>query len=433
MREADETPFDVPLPGDDSGGEDGDWDVLLNDVRPEHFETPAAAHTAAVLGTVIRHPGAVEPPNVAGVKLAVVQVLADCHDIHGLTIKEIYQRLRDQWPAVAVQDAALGLVRSGTLARARKGEPRLIPTLQAALALSLSPMLANVRGHRQLLEMFASVRAHANADATDEDLMARLVRLRQQVSIYAGDARRACRDGEFRDIIAHTEVDETALKREFDWVSNAVSGRPALIDALAALNTAVYDYLDAQGDLVARVLANRVRVSDPRLLSPEEYRHAAKHATVDQLAAVFDDVLFDQPLVWLGAEAIESALTDIVGTRPCERIPEPGGHGSRRDQPTLLEIWRQNADQLLAGHGSVDLLDHLRTQPWAGPAVTTAELAALAIADRRYQFERTEALVVTSGNDQRRASAVTPSVLRFTATAGVPGQQPELAAESEAP
>jgi hypothetical protein len=419
-------------PGDKTGDEE-DWDALLNQVRLEQFDTPAAAHTAAVLGTVLRHPGAVEPPDVVEVKLAVVRVLADCGDARGLTIKEIYFRLRNQWPPGAVRDAALGLVRAGTVTRARKGQTRLLPTLQAALALALSPTLADVRGHRRLLELFDRLSAQATLDATNDDLLAGLVRLRQQVSIYTLDARRVCRDGELGEILAHTEVDETELKQRFEWVSTAVSGRSALIDALAGLNTAVYDYIDAQSDLVARLFASRVRLADPRLLSPEEYRRTAKHATPDQLATVFDGVLFDQFLVWLDPEAIEAAVADIVGTRPPERIPEAGGrHGRRHERPTLLDAWRLNADQLLAGRGEVDLLDHLLTQPWPGPAVTTAELVALAVADRRYQLDRSDALVVTCRDDPRRASAVTPSVLRFTAPVRLPAVAPDTAEEGKA-
>lgn len=412
----DEALSPLPPPGEDDPEGADDWDALLDQVRQEQFDSPAAAYTAAVLGAVMRHPRAVESLEGRDVKLAVLQTLADSGDIKGMTLNEVCQQLSGRWAESSVRVAVLGLVQAGTVARTKVGRPRLLPTMSMAAALELSPELADIHGHRRLLEMFDRLRTEAESGAADKELLAMLVRLRRQVSIYTFHARSACRDGDRESILAHTEVDETEFKRRFKQASESVADRPMLVDGLAALNTAVYDYLDAQGDLVARLMAGRVRLADARLLSPEEYRRAAKYATPEQLASVFDGVLFDQPPVWLDPAAIESAVDDIVGTRPPERIPEPGGHGDRRDHTTLLDIWRLTADQLLAGQPAVDLLDELMRQPWPGPAVTTTELVALAIADRRYRLDRSDAVVVVHRDDPRRATAVTPSVLTFTPT-----------------
>ncbi|ONI88037.1 hypothetical protein ALI22I_20035 [Saccharothrix sp. ALI-22-I] len=258
----DEDPFPIPPPEEDGFGGGKDWDALLDQVRPEESDIPGAAHTAAVLGAVVRHPRAVESPEFIEVNLAVLQVLADRSGATGVTVAEIYQRLSDRWPAAAVRDAVLWLALARTITRTKVDRPQLLPRQSMAVALELSPTLNDIRGNHRLLEMFDQLRTEADSGAADKYLLAMLVRLRRQMSIYTFHARSAFRDGDIQSIPAHIDVDETEFKRRFKQASEAVVDHLALVNGLAALNTAVYDYVDAQGYWVTRLLAGQP-MADP--------------------------------------------------------------------------------------------------------------------------------------------------------------------------
>lgn len=73
------------------------------------------------------------------------------------------------------------MLEAGTVQRARKHDPRVTPTLRAALALTLVLSLTDVRGHRGPLEPFDRARSRIGEDL--ELIRADLVSLRRIVAI----------------------------------------------------------------------------------------------------------------------------------------------------------------------------------------------------------------------------------------------------------
>ena len=413
----DEALFDV-VP-DPAGGFDLPEDLVepFQFVSARQFATPAAGRAAAVISPLLRFPSAVEDDDQAReAKLAVLALLADRGGV-GMTVAQIGERLAGRYARSLLRSVLGVMLDAGSIQRARKNDPRLTPTLQAALALALVPTLVDVHGHRALMEMFDRTRARAGADVSAQELREDLVRLRWMLAIYTSDARRVARDGASDEVLVHTATDDAQLKQRFALLSKAVEHVDELMGELASLNAAVYGYLQAVAALTVRVLSTGRRLADARLLPPEEYQSAARTAGVERLAGIFDGILFDSPPVWIDLEAVERVTVSVVGKATPAQIPEPASEGADGDADglTLLERWRLHADHLLAGRPEVDLLDPLRSQPWPGPAVTMAEVVALSLADPRYWLRRSEALVVSP---HAEAKILTPSTLGFLASVG---------------
>jgi hypothetical protein len=373
------------------------------------FGSPMAGQAAAVLSPLLRYVGAVEDDIRAhDAKLAVLAVLADRGGV-GQEVSHICDALASRYSRAVVRDALRMMLEAGTIQRARKHDPRVTPTLQAALALALVPSLTDVQGHRGLLEMFdrARSRVGAGVEVTRMDLIS----LRRIVAIYTSDARRVAREGSVEEVLAHTSMDEADLKQRFASLSQDVERIGDLHAELTGLSTAMWKYIEAAGVLASRVFGAGRRLADARLLPVVEYQRAMRTASTARLAAVFDGILFDAPPVYVDMELVEQVTVEAVGDGAPDVIPEPVlDDGTEPDGLTMIERWRRRADDLLVDQRSIDLVRHLQTQIWPGPAVATSELVALSVVDRQYALTRTEALLVSPTAD---ASILTPSVLAY--------------------
>ncbi|SCF01079.1 hypothetical protein GA0070562_5094 [Micromonospora tulbaghiae] len=272
-------------------------------------------------------------------------------------------------------------------------------------------------------------RARSRLGAGVEVTRTDLISLRRIVAIYTSDARRVAREGSVDEVLAHTAMDEAALKQRFASLSQDVERIGDLHAELSGLSTAMWKYIEAAGVLASRVFGTGRRLTDARLLPVGEYQRAMRTASTARLAAVFDGILFDAPPVYVDVDLAAEVTVEAVGDRAPDVIPEPVlDDGTEPDGLTMIERWRRRADDLLVDQQSIDLVRHLQTQIWPGPAVTTSELVALSVVDRRYSLTRTEALLVSPTAD---ASILTPTVLSYTPDTAPP--VPEMRTEMNDP
>ncbi|WP_018352080.1 hypothetical protein [Longispora albida] len=384
-------------------------------ISARRFESAAVGRAVAVVSPLLKHLHGVDDSDRAReTKLTVLAVLAD-HGGDGLTFVQICQTLHGRFTRGEVEAALRVMQAAGTVQRARKNDTRITPTIQAALSIALMPTLADLSGHRALLEMFDRTQLLAGEDVSAPVLADAMVRLRYMLSIYTTDAYRVAQTGSAEEVLTHTRADDHVLISRFNMLSAATpEGEPLLMRELEALNRAVYGYVDAAKELQARVQSSRRRLADARLLPVEDYQRAVKVASVARLAALFDGILFDTPPSWVDPEVVEEVTAMAVGAAQPVVVPEPvSADGEHMPAAlTLLERWRLRADEmLLADGGEVDLVTALAPEPWPGPAVVVAEFVALSLADNRYHLDRSGvALAISAGRD---ATILSPGTLTF--------------------
>jgi hypothetical protein len=176
------------------------------------------------------------------------------------------------------------------------------------------------------------------------------------------------------------------------------------LDALAwKLVVEALRYVDAAESLLQRVLADGGVSLNFDQLDPEEYLTAAREASVDQLATVAVEVVFDPAAPWADAGTVIETFEQYRPRRPRrERPPDPpvspDGDPVERIQRAAAEGTKRRllrADGLLGGSQSTDLTDVLRAAAWPGAGRILADLFMLdSSADHPYWVDFSDALHV---------------------------------------
>lgn len=196
---------------------------------------------------------------------------------------------------------------------------------------------------------------------------------------------------------------ERMLEQVGRLVELVVKHHPELRVVAAALSTSAHSYLEATDQLLGRVIDEGAATRNFALLDPSAYAQLAATGTVEQLASVFDGVVWDPPRPEIAATDIVEAMRTY---RPRSRVTRhPAVEDAVGDSTDPLEgleervelIRRQrahNAELMLQGEQSVELSAHLRSIRWPGALAAVVEIAALGADDSGYQLVMKDSLIV---------------------------------------
>jgi hypothetical protein len=154
---------------------------------------------------------------------------------------------------------------------------------------------------------------------------------------------------------------------------------------------------------VQRVYDDGGESRDLSVLEPEAYFAAAKTATLEALAAVFDRVVFDAPSLHFDTAEMAEHLEEFKPKatrriRPTEPAPsqdtDPLAAAEQRRAGTI-ERRIQRSEQLLDGRDETDLTGWMVSAGWRGTAEALADLAALDTdREQPYTIETGDAVLV---------------------------------------
>ncbi len=205
-------------------------------------------------------------------------------------------------------------------------------------------------------------------------------------------------------------LDERRFHDDSGFIARVAELESLVTDQFPELDPAAYKllleaqrYVSAVEDLLGRVLEEGGDVRNFSLLDPEEYLEAARTATVEALAAVAVDVVFDPAMPWVDAGAIVEAAEryrprHMTRTRPPEPPAADDGDPVEQLQARAHETVKRRALQaeaLLGGAPIKELTDILRGSGWPAAGQTLAELLTLdAVPEQPYQVVLGDALYV---------------------------------------
>jgi hypothetical protein len=376
------------------------------------------AHAAAVLGPMLEHPGglvATAEELVAG--LAVCDALAEYDPGGGLTVAELHALLGGRFDRASVERRIKVLLANKTLRRRRPRpyEPRIVLTVRGALARLLLPLLLDGDGHRQLIELLDRTRARAlRPEATEAEIGAALRSIHRLLRTFTNqftvllDSRTVT---EMVREVAEERTDE--LQQQLEALREVIDARfGGLLGLMDEVGAELRAYLDALGQFVRRIFADRAGFHDPRVLRPAEYDDAAKVGSVAQLAAVFDGIVFDAAPVLVAADVAAEAF--LAGRDRPDPVapPEPAGaevgvdpiraeqqaqQRTMQRRAALAERFLQRGPTVMDGKvASVDLTEELRTRHWPGPVLLLGDLFELAgDAEQPYGLSIADGLLVS--------------------------------------
>lgn len=163
---------------------------------------------------------------------------------------------------------------------------------------------------------------------------------------------------------------------------------PGLGRQCGQLRSAIAAYEDASTNASARLMAAAGTSRALNLLPPEMWKRFARRATVDELAGVLSDQVFDAPSAWLDVADLAEAVADRsqpTGSRltpPRSRVPdgdeEPAQEWSDAEAERLAVV----AEGVLNGRDSVAIEQLLPGMDWVTARRVLADLVAASNNDR---------------------------------------------------
>ena len=186
-------------------------------------------------------------------------------------------------------------------------------------------------------------------------------------------------------------------------VEVVVKHHPELRVIATALSTSAHAYLEATDQLLGRIIDEGAATRNFALLDPTAYAQLAATGTVEQLASVFDNVVWDPPSPEVSQADIIEALRTYRPRRRPNRHPVADDPSEDNIDPLdgleeRVELLRRqrahSAELILQGAQSVELSAHLRSMPWPGALSAVVELAALGNDGNDYQLTMSDSLIV---------------------------------------
>jgi len=263
-------------------------------------------------------------------------------------------------------------------------------------------------GIEELLQLLGATADAIEAGRHDAGRVAdALFEQRGYVEMWTAAVNRLTDSATLSELVAErTQHDGDRMLGQVERVVAVVTKHhPSLRVAAAALLTAAQAYLVATQRLFERIVDEGASTRDFSLLDPSDYARLATTGTVEELAAVFDDVVWDPPRPQVSPADVVTALRAYRPHRRRARRPpvEAEAAGSVGDPleglDERLDILRRQrehaAELLLQGAPAVELSSHLRASPWPAALRTIVELATLD-ADQRsaYRLELADTIVV---------------------------------------
>ncbi|RLV10069.1 hypothetical protein CTZ27_02180 [Streptomyces griseocarneus] len=163
---------------------------------------------------------------------------------------------------------------------------------------------------------------------------------------------------------------------------------PDLSRMCGELRSAIAAYEDASTNASARLMTAAGTTRALNLLPPEMWKRFARQATVDELAAVLADQVFDAPSPWHDvadlAEAVagRSQASGSRSTPPRSRVPDGNEQPSQERSDAEAERLAGVAEEVLSGGDSVAVEQLLSGMDWVTARRVLADLVAASNNDR---------------------------------------------------
>ncbi|HZT64810.1 MAG TPA: hypothetical protein VFA11_03390 [Acidimicrobiales bacterium] len=284
-------------------------------------------------------------------------------------------------------------------------------------------------GIEELLQLLGATADAIEAGRHDTGKVAEaLVEQRGYVEMWTAAVNRLTDTSTLGELLAeraHHDGDRmlSQVERVVDTVSRH---HPSLRTSAAALLTAAQSYLEATQRLLERIVDEGASTRDFSLLDPADYARLATTGTVEELAAVFDGVVWDPARPAISPTDVVAALrTYSPRRRHPRRPPVESPSDDTTDDPLdgvaeridLLRRQREHAAELLLqGDASVELSSTLRASPWPAALRVIVDLSSLDV-DRisTYQLQLADSIVVdtdahTTWTSDARLSVERPRV-----------------------
>ncbi|QFY14243.1 hypothetical protein GBF35_15715 [Nonomuraea phyllanthi] len=148
------------------------------------------------------------------------------------------------------------------------------------------------------------------------------------------------------------------------------------------LRSAIAAYADASTNASARLMAAAGTSRALNLLPPEMWARFAQRATVDELAAVLADQVFDAPASWHDAADLAEAvagtpqLTSGRSTPPRSRLPDSGEQPSEEWRDAEAERLAVVSEEILRDRDAVAVEQLLSGTDWVTARRVLADLVA---------------------------------------------------------
>jgi hypothetical protein len=349
--------------------------------RVEALVAPVAAHA----GVVVDDPGALE------IARAVFAAFGSPDATGGLTRAQI------QAACSEVCDAAQFDSRFELFCRLDMLEPfyekahqqRYVFNPTSAAGIMVFDRLAANGGVDELVTLLDRTRADMESGrVTREQVRDRLRQALRMMAISADHLLRMVSSSPISELIAQRRHhDHRSLMPNVFELSTQVKDRfPDLDPDAYALVVATQRYVGARDDFVVRLLAEGAAAKDFSMLEPEEYLEAARTASMAELAAVFDQVVFDPPSPNLDPDTVAEKVIGFVPKPRLRRRPprppesEEGPDPMASVEARAVEAKRRRAraaDLHLQGEDEVDLSSRMRAAGWPGAAKVLVEAMAI--------------------------------------------------------
>jgi hypothetical protein len=334
-------------------------------------------------------------------------------DGRGIPTRRLFEHLSHRFPRGLLERRLRTMMVGGAVVKKsdRLYEQEVRLGLSGWLAIALIPWISSMSGHRALLEMMTRTEARAKAPgATAADVRADLNDLARMLLAYANGLRQIVDERDVKAMMEHaTGVDDEQVRSRVRETSNAVQRNfeSRLDDALRTLEAAASRYVRQQVRLLQAL--KTMRGVAGLWIRSDEVHEVLKRASLEDLAALWDGIAFDEPPYWLDPASVMKAVSDLTFTREEEAVPEPSGGGDISEL-SFEDILLALAEQLLEGGNETDLTEFLLGRPWPFPAVVLMQLSALAGLELGYDLTYND--VVSVRDEGMHTRLATKVVLR---------------------
>jgi hypothetical protein len=356
--------------------------------------TPLLRRLSALVAPVASNAGAViDDEQLLGVARAVCAAFSHQDAAGGLTRAQIAARVNGTC-AEDVLDARLNVFLKLGLLRSlmdKKHQQRYVLDPAGYVGVLVFDRISQRGGIdelRALLDRTAD--AVRSGQTSAEEVASALDGCRAGFAVYANRLQQLVADAPLAELVAERSFDdEERIHKTAQELQELVTDIFPQLDRLAwKLVIEALRYVDAAEGLLQRVLGEGGMALNFDQLDPEEYLTAARSATLDKLATVATDAVFDPAMPWADAGAVIKTVEQYRPRRPRERPPDPppspDADPIARMQQRAAETAQRRvvrAEGLLAGRTGVDLTDSLRNAGWPGAGRILADLLALDAAE----------------------------------------------------
>ena len=392
--------------------------------------SPLMRRLAAMAAPIAVDAGAViDDEELLAVARAVCSAFSHDDAAGGLTKAEIVARVNGTCDA-ATLESRLGVFQRMELLRPildKKHQQRYVLAPAGLVGVMIVDRFSERGGVEELLGLLDRTKTALERHEADAPVVAAaLESCRAMFAVFANELARLVTDATLAELLAERRFhdDRGFIERVAELQRLVTDGFPTLDPAAYKLLLEAQRYVGAVEDVIGRILDEGGDATNLQLLDPEEYLTAARNATVDELAGVGAQVVFDPASPWVDAGDVLDAVESFRPRRATRtRPPEPAGQAAGDPIQALHDSAERatrrralQAESLLGGREQADVTDNLRAAGWPAAGRMLADLLTLAGSGEPYEVSLSDALRVDADGP---LTYVAPVHVRADRAAGV--------------